>query len=297
MLALISILFEPLRMALHRLDEAVGGVGGVGGLTNQWNPSASCNTTEGGDNAPYCFHPGVVAGFTPFAGIMMLLCTVPLAVAAMATHLAVSRLPHAKQKDVPLVDQRLHGVNLAAWGVASCLWFLVPLAAYLSSPFYRTDAYHVILAVSITAAFPLSWHMSFVAIPASGAPFLSPLLGLSHAMLKQCHKHAAWATLFWASVHAGGQAVWMTSQGPGDNPQTICIRAHARACIRVYVDAHVHTCTRAHACARTSALSQTLARMFSVRDHTRAHFCKRACTRTCMHKCKVHGGQPCASLH
>ena len=34
-LALVSILYEPVRGALYPLGQAVGGVGGVGGLTNQ----------------------------------------------------------------------------------------------------------------------------------------------------------------------------------------------------------------------------------------------------------------------
>ena len=79
----------------------------------------------------------------------------------------------------------------------------------LNSPWYRTDAYHAILAVSISSAFPLSWHMAFVAIPASGAPFLAPLLGLSESALKVCHIRSAWASVFWACVHVGGQLFYL----------------------------------------------------------------------------------------
>ena len=79
-LALVSILFEPCRLALWRLGDSVGGVGGVGGLTGQFSP-ASCNKT--GDEVPYCFHAGWF-GFTPFGAAMLCLCTLPLGLAALA---------------------------------------------------------------------------------------------------------------------------------------------------------------------------------------------------------------------
>jgi len=101
-------------------------------------------------------------------------------------------------------------------GVATILWFVVPLAAFASSDFYQTDAWHAILAVSIAAAYPLSWHLSFVAIPSAGAPLLAPLLGLAPAALKACHVRAAKATLFWGCVHASGQLVYLASQGTLD---------------------------------------------------------------------------------
>ena len=51
--------------------------------------------------------------------------------------------------------------------------------------------------------------MAFVAIPASGAPFLAPLLGLSESALKVCHIRSAWASVFWACVHVGGQLFYL----------------------------------------------------------------------------------------
>ena len=57
-LLLISILYEPIRMALWRLGDVVGGVGGVGGLTNQYSPSL--NATNGGYDEPYRFQPGTL---------------------------------------------------------------------------------------------------------------------------------------------------------------------------------------------------------------------------------------------
>ena len=187
-LGLLSVLFEPLREALWELGEAVGGVGGVGGLTNQYGPTPTCNTTEDligtNETAPYCFHPGF-SGFTPFGEVGR-------------------ERGHGEPSPTGGVT-----TFSAAWGVACCLWWFVPLASYLNSPWYRTDAYHAILAVSISSAFPLSWHMAFVAIPASGAPFLAPLLGLSESALKVCHIRSAWASVFWACVHVGGQLFYL----------------------------------------------------------------------------------------
>ena len=218
MTALVSILYEPVRTSLHQLGQDVGGVGGVGGLTNQWGPSANCTTTLGGTSAPWCFQPGWL-GFTPFAAVILTLCTAPLALSAFATHCDVLRRDD-KQVQPPRnhmfdssPDVGFVNTFFAAWIAATMLWFLVPLAAYLASPFFQTDGWHVICAVAISAAFPLSWHMSFVAIPTSAAPFLVPLLGISHDTFKMCHVRIAWSTAGWAAVHVTGEVVYLISQG------------------------------------------------------------------------------------
>ena len=84
-LGLISVLYEPLRQALWRLGDEVGGVGGVGGLTNQFGstPGTSCNAGDDDGATPYCFRRGWL-GFTPFAWVMLLLLTLPLLVTAVA---------------------------------------------------------------------------------------------------------------------------------------------------------------------------------------------------------------------
>lgn len=146
---------------------------------------------------------------------MLLLCTVPLGLAALAAHRAVSRRKH--DTEAAIEQQASHEVSVVAFsllgGCASSLWFLVPLAYYANSPFYQKDGFHIVLAVSIAASYPLSWHLSFVAIPSSAAPLLAPLLGLAPATLKACHVRAAWATLLWGGLHAGGELTYLASQG------------------------------------------------------------------------------------
>ena len=228
-LALMSVLFEPLRSALYRLGDQVGGVGGVGGLTNQFSPSLNCTSAKNDSHVAeeYCFQSGFL-GFTPFAGVTLFLLVVPLGLAALAAHRAGPRLTSdgadgraLDRARRPLLREAApHGGTVTAfqalWGAASSLWFLVPLAQYASSPYYQEDASSVLLAVSIAAAYPLSWHVGFVAIPSSGAAFLAPLLGCSRATLKACHVKAAWATLFWGSVHAVGELAFLASRGELD---------------------------------------------------------------------------------
>jgi hypothetical protein len=195
-------------MALYRLGEDVGGVGGVGGLTNLWNPFANCTTTAGGVNAPYCFHPGWL-GFTPLGGGTLLYVTLPLFVAAIfASFRTVYDV-----KDVVLRSPLYVTSFSVFWAVAACLWFAVPLATFASSPFYQTDIAHAVLAISISAAFPLSWHLSFVAIPTTGKEFLAPIFGLSKDALKKCHVRIGWATMFWGIVHGIGQIFYLVSTG------------------------------------------------------------------------------------
>lgn len=213
-LALVSILFEPVRNSLHGLGQSVGGVGGVGGLTNQWGPARNCSTTTGGYHAPWCFQPGRL-GFTPYAGVVLLLCTLPLTLAAVAAY-ATARVREVRslartggEED----EERLVTALSVLWYTMSVLWFAVPLCAYLASPFYQQDFWHIVCGVAICAAFPLSWHLSFVAMPASMAPFLAPMLGIKEAVLKRLHKRIAWATVGWAALHISGEVSYLLSQG------------------------------------------------------------------------------------
>ena len=82
---LVSLVYEPLRWLLTlnpSLQTPLGGVGGVGGLTNQDLPSANCSTTA--ENDAYCFTPGLILGFTPFALVVLAIWVLPLALGAMA---------------------------------------------------------------------------------------------------------------------------------------------------------------------------------------------------------------------
>jgi len=98
------------------------------------------------------------------------------------------------------------------WWCAAILWFVVPYATMATDPFYQADAAHALLAVTIAAAYPLSWHLSLAAIPSASHPFLAPLLGLAPATMKACHVRAAHATVFWGIVHAAGEVIYLASQ-------------------------------------------------------------------------------------
>lgn len=166
-LLVVAALYEPVRNALYRLDDDVGGVGGVGGLTNQWG----CDERNGPFGDYVCFHRGVALGFTPFALVVLLVWIVPLA--------ASSEIP------------------MRVWRALELLWFAVPAAAYLSDPFYNKDLCHVVLGVAIAAAFPLSWHLAFVALPDV-----------------QTHKMIAWSAVRWGAVHAGGELAYTLVKTP-----------------------------------------------------------------------------------
>lgn len=235
-LMLVSVLYEPLRMSLHRLGQSIGGVGGVGGLTNQWNPSTDCSTTRGGEDAPWCFQPGWL-GLTPFAGIILAIFTAPLAISAAVSHgvertsaltantTGSSTLPVTASKSTPSTLAILSVV----WFTISILWFVVPLAAYLSSPFFQIDGWHILCGIAISSAFPLSWHLSFVAIPASAAGHLMPLTGMSVEDYKLLHKRIAWSTVGWTVLHASGEIVYLLSQhvfAPSMSLKTQTDRSH-----------------------------------------------------------------------
>ena len=83
----VSVVYEPLRWLCTdlrpSLDDDLGGVGGVGGLANMLNPHANCTTTAGGADAPYCFRPGLLLGFTPFALVVLAALVLPLALGAV----------------------------------------------------------------------------------------------------------------------------------------------------------------------------------------------------------------------
>lgn len=87
-MVLASAVYEPLRNALHRFGTAVGGVGGVGGLCNMGNPG-DCQSFAG-VTGNYCFYPGVWAGFTSFALVVVLVWTAPLLLGALRMSMKVA---------------------------------------------------------------------------------------------------------------------------------------------------------------------------------------------------------------
>lgn len=227
-LALGSALFEPMRGSLYSLGEAVSGVGGVGGLANEWDPKECGGRSEASRGEFYCFHRGVLFGITPFAWVVMLCCTVPLIAAGsfagiLGPFFASRRLcgglaagsavepPAAAEPQAEAGWPPARTAFLAAWSGLSILWFVVPASAYLSSSFYQKDAYSVILAIALTAAFPLSWHAAFVVLPA--ADVFAAMIGLSRRDALLCHKLIAKHMCFWAAIHAAGELIYFVSQG------------------------------------------------------------------------------------
>gem|GEM_PF-3940189 len=98
------------------------------------------------------------------------------------------------------------------WHSMSVIWFAVPLCQYLASPFYQTDVWHFICAVAICAAMPLSWHISFLAIPSSAAPLFCLVTGVSREAMITLHARIALSSIFWASLHVAGEVVYLISQ-------------------------------------------------------------------------------------
>ena len=217
-MAIVALLYEPLRLALSpALGGAVGGVGGVGGLTNLAGGYENCSTTAGSTDAGYCFYQGEFLGFTPFAAAVTLAWTLPLIVSAA---LVARRTRFGQSGPLPPVLTSTttgRGDFRTVWVGISLIWFAVPFASYITAPFYQQDAWHMVLAFAIASAFPLSWHLSLVAIPSAGSLFLPTLLGISRDELMQVHMCVAYGTVFWAAAHAIGEAIYLISQSDGAN--------------------------------------------------------------------------------
>ena len=74
----------------------------------------------------------------------------------------------------------------------SAVWFSLPVVQYcVLDQYFQRSFWHVLLGLSIAAAYPLSWHLSVVAIPSSGASFLPPMLGVSRGQIFAAHKVVA----------------------------------------------------------------------------------------------------------
>jgi len=201
-LLIAAVLYEPVRQALYHLGEEVGGVGGVGGLTNEWSCADNSTVFSHASFGPnVCFRHGVVAGLTPFAVVVLSLWTAPLLVTAViSSHIDNFNYARLKRDDI------VRNFSLI-YSAIELLWFSVPAAAYLSSPFYQSDAMKFILGISIAAAFPLSWNLSLVAIPGfHRAVFL--LSDIPKDSSVKIHKRIAWSVVGWATVHASGELLY-----------------------------------------------------------------------------------------
>mmetsp|Transcript_24092 Transcript_24092/g.77680 ORF Transcript_24092/g.77680 Transcript_24092/m.77680 type:complete len:409 (+) Transcript_24092:2184-3410(+) len=203
-LLVVSVLYEPMRGNLYRLGSSIGGVGGVGGLTNQW----ACHTTGGVFGPDVCYERGVFLGLTPFALLVLSLWTMPLAASAAASSFFVQRRDDEPTSTPTSPPPQTDGTTFVTfWIVLELLWFAVPAAAYLSSPFYRSDVVHVVLGIAISAAFPLSWALSVVAIPAPA--FVAASAGLPRATVLAAHKVVGWSVVRWAAIHGTGELLYL----------------------------------------------------------------------------------------
>ncbi|CAE7406716.1 unnamed protein product [Symbiodinium necroappetens] len=218
---LASALYEPLRNALHNLGTNVGGVGGVGGLCNMGNPD-DCESLAG-RTGNYCFQAGLWSGLTGFALVVLLVWTSPIFLGALQKSVSTAKPVASEDRGRDSGDEpgaepspepetasiELDGV-LMIWSGLSCLWFGMPLAYMLADPFYRSSALHFVLAVALAAAFPLSWHLSLLALPPCKP--LGPWLGLKRQDLLNLHKALGWRAAGWGAIHALGELIYVVSQ-------------------------------------------------------------------------------------
>lgn len=200
-LLIVSVLYEPMRSNLYRLGESIGGVGGVGGLTNQWG----CHDNDGVLSKDVCYHRGVFSGLTPFALVILSLWTLPLAASA-ASSFFTRRSRQDEATNTP--PETSDSAFLTFWIVLELLWFAVPASAYLSSPFYQGSAMRVLLGIAISAAFPLSWALSLVAIPAP--TFMAASLGLPRPPVMAAHKVIGWSVVRWGAIHGTLQLFYLS---------------------------------------------------------------------------------------
>eukprot|EP00439_Symbiodinium_sp_Y106_P044991 s5726_g5.t1 len=218
---LASALYEPLRNSLHNLGTDVGGVGGVGGLCNMGNPD-DCRSLAG-RTGNYCFQAGLWSGFTGFAIVVLLVWTSPIFLGALQKSLSTSKPASSEVRGRDSGDEaaaepspepdaasiELDGL-LMIWSGLSCLWFGMPLAYMLADQFYRSSAMHFVLAVALAAAFPLSWHLSLLALPPCKP--LGPWLGLKRQDLLKLHKALGSRAANWGAIHALGELIYIVSQ-------------------------------------------------------------------------------------
>ncbi|CAE7371510.1 unnamed protein product [Symbiodinium necroappetens] len=203
-------LYEPLRYACWRLGENVGGVGGIGGLCNLQNPD-ECSTFSGHAGS-YCFKPGVWAGLTGFAIVVLLVWISPLLLGALRMSVSSSKgetpiEEEGRDGDNHRVASAEVGLLVTIWSGLSVLWFAMPLTYMLADTFYQSSFSGVLLAVALAAAFPLSWHLSLLAVPVSQA--VGPFIGLGRQGTIDLHKALGWRTAGWAAIHACGELIYV----------------------------------------------------------------------------------------
>eukprot|EP00392_Amoebophrya_sp_AT5.2_P011910 g12000.t1 len=233
----VSVLYEPLRLVFlehYGFANDVGGVGGVGGLCNLWDEHDGCGTTAGGAEAPYCFRKGAFLGFTPFALVVLLAWTLPRGEGEVeqggqaATANALGSADVEEMGNNAKHEQRaawLLGLFTKVWISLTVFWFALPLLQYETAEFFEKNIFYRVLAFAITAAYPLSWHLSVVALLSAAAAITKTvskaaagknneaapaheLVHPQHRLLLGMHKFVGWSTVLLAVLHGGGELIW-----------------------------------------------------------------------------------------
>jgi hypothetical protein len=204
-----SLAFEPVRQSLWRLGDSVGGVGGIGGLSNQNAPSSNCTVQSAAADLAYCFDRGIVAGMTPLALVVVLCFCAPFVAAALWS-IAFVRVDEPRERATASSSSVVRVALRAAWVVSLGVWFVVPLAEFLSDPFYSVSWFYTVLGIAIPASIPLSWILSFVALPTSGplAHLLGDELG-NRVQLAGFHRFVGYSVAAFGGVHAVGELTFM----------------------------------------------------------------------------------------
>lgn len=201
----LAALYEPLRLLVsfelpQKLRYGVGGVGGVGGLMNLGDPTYC--SSPAGEAGYYCFYRGYMFGLTPFAMVTLAFWIMP------SILLAFFPLVKGGKKKWDCESMTLSNVYKWTWGVASFVWFVVPLVYFLGSSFYWTSTYHFLLAISLAAAFPLSWHLSLLPILVSSVP--ARILGVVGGLRPiHLHKFISKSAFFFAVLHGALELVYL----------------------------------------------------------------------------------------
>mmetsp|Transcript_75161 Transcript_75161/g.140162 ORF Transcript_75161/g.140162 Transcript_75161/m.140162 type:complete len:414 (+) Transcript_75161:148-1389(+) len=216
---LLAVLYEPVRQATQHQVEMLSGVGGVGGLCNLGSPD-DCDRLSG-RTGQYCYFPGLIAGFTWFAIAWLALWIAPLVLGAlrMASSTCVKPGQGSRGSGGEEAQQEPDGTAdtsslqmkwlVELWLAVECLWFFVPFGGFISDPFFRNDFGEVVSAIALAAAYPLSWHLSFVALPMSKV--VLPALGVQSSFVVTFHKLLGWHTAGWGCVHAFGMLTYMVT--------------------------------------------------------------------------------------
>jgi hypothetical protein len=202
-LLVLSASFEPVRNALWIYGDRVGGVGGVGGLMNLYGNTTGCNPALYEGN--YCFYPGLFAGFTPMALVILGVLCLPFLLSALYVTV------RSVAVDTPTKQQISMPWFSGFWVSINIVWGLVPMASYLSSPFYQATWYTVVLGVSLVASHPLSWNLMFVAF--LSADILPKLSSWHSADLKKMHIFVAYSAAICGAIHGFGQVVYLFATG------------------------------------------------------------------------------------